>query len=192
MKKQFALAAVLLVGVASGAPLWVRAADEKPAQDDPKEEPKVEWKKPQPEQWATIPEANFKIGFAKDWKLSGKTIKQGSSPDNQVGISAYIALEHTPKEAVANLQEQISQWHDGLQLTDPQEERECNGLKVLMTGGTAKHKKDGTVIDVAVDIVQAPTEDHKIVVILMMGVHDAMEKNSVGILTAQESYQKAE
>ena len=148
-------------------------------------------KKPALAQWATVPKANLKLGYAEGWQLSGKSIKQATSPDNQVRFAAYVSLHNTATEAVEHLGELLGEQVEGLELTDPQEGRECHDLKVLSTGGHGK-TKEGTALDVAVDIVESPSEDHKIVVIIMMGVHDAMAKNAADIILTQESYQKAE
>ena len=184
--------ALVLATVTGVATVRVFAQDEKTQEaekkQDEKQDEKDEDKKPEPAQWATIPDTGFKIGFAKDWQLSGKKIKQGRSADNQVGISAYVALQPTAKEAVAHLSELLGEQIEGLMLTDPTEERECHGLKVLSTGGHGKAKGDDPRnLDVAVDVVEI---DGKVIMVMMMGVHEFMDKHAADIILAQESYQK--
>ncbi|BCM88994.1 hypothetical protein IAD21_00836 [Abditibacteriota bacterium] len=147
-----------------------------------------EWKALAPDKWATLEGVDFKLGFAKDWTVSGDKIISAVSPDGLVSVQVYTPDEKTPTDVIAKLNEETTTWLKGLTLDDPQETRECNGLSVLMTGGIGKNIAD-TQIDVGVDIVTAP--DGKMVVVLMTGMHDAMVNNASDVILTQQSYQKA-
>jgi hypothetical protein len=157
------------------------------------EETTSDWQPPQPAKWLTMSSAGLTMGFAEGWPTSGDANSiAGESPDGKVRIMAYISQAHTVSETVANIQREFSSWCDGLTLTDPQDNREVNGLTLLSTGGTAKLQGEETPIDVAIDILETPVSgDHAIVVIATYGFHEGMMEHFGDILMALESFKRS-
>lgn len=140
---------LLLMGVLWSAPTWVQA-DDPPApqpapETDKKDEKKIdEWKPPQPEKWASLQDANFTMGFAKEWTVSEEpNVIMGNPADKKIVIIAKVVAAKTAQEAMAYLQEDLGGYLAGIKITDPEFKREENGLKVLATGGTATQRRHG-------------------------------------------------
>lgn len=178
IKKIFFLASLLLATVA------MQAQDEETTSD---------WQPPQPAKWLTMSSAGLTMGFAEGWATDGDANSMvGVSPDGKVRIMASISQFHTVSETVANIQREFSSWCDELTLTDPQDNREVNGLTLLSTGGTAKLQGEETPIDVAIDILETPVSgDHAIVVIATYGFHEGMMEHFSDILMALESFKRS-
>ncbi|MBK9016600.1 MAG: hypothetical protein IPM82_22380 [Saprospiraceae bacterium] len=179
IRKIFFLASLLLATVA------LQAQDGETTSD---------WQPPQPAKWLTMSSAGLTMGFAEGWEThEDATAMVGVSPDGKVRISAIISQFHTVEETVANLQREFSSWCDGLTLTDPQDNREVNGLTLLYTGGTAKLQGEETPIDVAIDILETPVDgDNAIVVIATYGFHEGMMEHFDDILMALKSFKRSE
>ena len=182
-----ALTLALILGtVTVAATVRVFAQDEKTQQTEKQDEKKEEERSLELTQWFTIPETKIKIGFVKGWELSGDKLKQAASPDTMVRFAAYVSPYATAKETFEHLKEDLEKHYKGLELTDPTQEREYNGLKVTGTGGHGK-QQDGRPVDVAVDLIE---DDGKVVIVEMVASHEHMEKYNLEILTSQNSYQK--
>ena len=187
-----ALTLALVLGtVTTAATVRVFAQDEKTQQTEKQDEKKPDEKKEEERsleltQWFTVPETKVKIGFVKGWELSGIKVKQAASPDTMVRFAAYVSPYATAKETFEHLKEDLEKHYTDLELTDPTEERECNELKVIGTGGHGK-QQDGRTVNVAVDLIE---DDGKVVIVEMVASHEHMEKYQLDILVSQHSYQK--
>lgn len=191
--------ALVLGIVTTTATVRVFAQDEKTQQTE-KQDEKDEYKKPEPAKWMTVPHANLKIGFAKEWEIQapeGADEVQAASEDAGVRFFAYVAKVNsedgtssrftTLDETYSSLKKDLEGHYTDLKLTDPKHSRECHGLKVIDTGGTGK-QKDGREVDIAVDLIES---DGKVIVVQISAAHDSIEKHFADIILAQESYQKA-
>jgi hypothetical protein len=150
---------------------------------------KSRWMPREPGKWSTLNDADFSMGFAKDWTATvTDTEIVASSPDKKVLMVAKLSAAKTGAEAVSEIAGEFANYLTAVKLTDPTSTSTVNGLKVTATGGTARAKGSADAVDASFDIVET---GGRVVEIAIYGTSADVNKHAGGILISQESYRPA-